>query len=287
MGATMRACLYAFVLTATSALNVPRSRSHAPRLKTRRCGPPGPATAPQAPTKAPQRQSAASAFPHAPTKARHSAASASAVAVALTLAATSPAAAATSAAPLPSALAAYAHYAGLIGVVGALVTERITLKEDMSDDEFDRLANADIAYGVAGVLVLVSGYERVTQYGKGWDFYAHEPIFWCKMVLFAIMGSASYFPTIKIVQHAIAKKEATDRDESIPPPSPALVKRMTSIVNAELLAVASIPLAATLMARGVAYADWLPWQAGAAPVALALGGFGYKYAKEALDWQEA
>ena len=71
------------------------------------------------------------------------------------------------------------------------------------------------------------------------------------------------------------------------PPSPALVKRMTSIVNAELLAVASIPLAATLMARGVAYADWLPWQAGAAPVALALGGFGYKYAKEALDWQEA
>lgn len=157
----------------------------------------------------------------------------------------------------------------------------------MSDDEFDRLANADIAYGVAGVLVLVSGYERVTQYGKGWDFYAHEPIFWCKMVLFAIMGSASYFPTIKIVQHAIAKKEATDRGESIPPPSPALVKRMTSIVNAELLAVASIPLAATLMARGVAYADWLPWQAGAAPVALALGGFGYKYAKEALDWQEA
>ena len=50
--------------------------------------------------------------------------------------------------------------------------------------------------------------------------------------------------------------------------------------------VLSIPLAATLMARGVWYAEWLPWQAGAAAVALALGGLGYKYVKEALEWTE-
>ena len=48
----------------------------------------------------------------------------------------------------------------------------------------------------------------------------------------------------------------------------------------------SIPLAATFMARGVGYADWFPWQAGAALVAVALGGLGFKYVKEALDWQE-
>ncbi len=39
-------------------------------------------------------------------------------------------------------------------------------------------------------------------------------------------------------------------------------------------------------AGGVGYADWLPWQAGAAAVAAALGGLGYKYVKEALDWTE-
>ena len=66
----------------------------------------------------------------------------------------------------------------------------------------------------------------------------------------------------------------------IEPMSPKLAARMTSIINAELLAIGSIPLAATLMARGVGYADWLPWEAGAAPAGLALVGLGYKCARK-------
>eukprot|EP00629_Pelagomonadales_sp_RCC1024_P006578 CAMPEP_0119278860 /NCGR_PEP_ID=MMETSP1329-20130426/19823_1 /TAXON_ID=114041 /ORGANISM="Genus nov. species nov., Strain RCC1024" /LENGTH=237 /DNA_ID=CAMNT_0007279389 /DNA_START=65 /DNA_END=774 /DNA_ORIENTATION=+ len=177
--------------------------------------------------------------------------------LALSLATASPAAAAQ-AGSVPSALFAYGHFLGLILVVGALTAERVLLKEDMTPQEFDTLAAADITYGVAGTLILVTGYFRVTQYAKGWDFYAHEPVFWFKMVLFAVVGAASFFPTIKIVQHAIAKKNAEDAgEEPIVPLSPALVARMTSIVNAELLAVGSIPLAASLMARGVGYAEWL------------------------------
>ena len=34
------------------------------------------------------------------------------------------------------------------------------------------------------------------------------------------------------------------------------------------------------------YAASPPWQAGAAPVVLVLGGLGFKYVKEALDWTE-
>ena len=34
------------------------------------------------------------------------------------------------------------------------------------------------------------------------------------------------------------------------------------------------------------YAESPPWQAGAAPVVLVLGGLGFKYVKEALDWTE-
>ncbi len=36
------------------------------------------------------------------------------------------------------------------------------------------------------------------------------------------------------------------------------------------------------------YAEWLwlPWQAGAAPVVLVLGGLGFKYVKEALTWED-
>ena len=57
-------------------------------------------------------------------------------------------------------------------------------------------------------------------------------------------------------------------------------------VNAELLAIFSIPLFASLMARGGWFQRDMPWQLGAAPVALALGGLGYKYVNEALTWEE-
>jgi len=40
------------------------------------------------------------------------------------------------------------------------------------------------------------------------------------------------------------------------------------------------------MSRGVGYMDWLPWQAGAAPVALTVLGLSFKYVKEALEWDE-
>ena len=161
-----------------------------------------------------------------------------------------------------------------------------------------------------------------------------------KLTLLAIAGAASFFPTTIIVQRAVEQRKLGDAP--IAPMSEKLAARMTSILNAELLAFLSIPLAATLMSRGVGYAEWLPWQAqcigkqtswtcmyrgrrsilgkqtpwtcmyrgrrsilgmhivthaswtctwlpwqvGAAPVVLVLGGLGFKYVKEALDWAE-
>ena len=37
----------------------------------------------------------------------------------------------------------------------------------------------------------MTGYLRATQFGKGWEFYAHEPIFWLKLTLLAVAGAAS------------------------------------------------------------------------------------------------
>jgi uncharacterized membrane protein len=133
--------------------------------------------------------------------------------------------------------------------------------------------------------------------GKGWEFYSHSPVFWVKTLLFTIMGASSFFPTVTIIQRAVGKKAAGKEGKSgdntaaaaavgVPPMSEKLASRMVKIINGELLAVASIPLAASLMSRGVGYADWLPWPVGAAPTALALGGLGFKYVKEALDWKE-
>jgi len=75
---------------------------------------------------------------------------------------------------------------------------------------------------------------------------------------------------------------------SIKPMSEKLAGRITKIVNGELLALGSIPFAATLMARGVGtgvITDF-NWQIGAVPVGGAVLGLGFKYVKEALDWTE-
>jgi len=183
-----------------------------------------------------------------------------------------------------SAFVAYGHYLGVILSVASLTAERLTIKPAMTIAEEKVLAIADSIYGIGGLLLVVTGYLRVTQYGKGWMFYQHEPIFWLKLTLLSVAGAASFFPTIKIIQRSVEQRNKGD--EPITPMSEKLASRMTSIINAELLALLSIPLTATLMSRGVGYAEWLPWQAGAAFPALALGGLGFKYVKEALDWTE-
>ena len=184
---------------------------------------------------------------------------------------------------LPGAIVAYGHYLGLILTTLCLATERLTIKPGMSDEEEELLVKADAAYGIVGLLVAGTGYLRVTEYGKGWEFYSHEPIFWLKMTLAAVVAASSFFPTTKIIQRAVAKR---NDPTSVAPMSEKLASRMTSIVNAEILALLAIPFTATTMARGIGYAEWLPWQAGAAFPALALAGLGYKYVNEAFSWQE-
>ena len=185
-----------------------------------------------------------------------------------------------------SAIAAYAHYLGLVIVVACLTAERILIKPGMTQEDEKKAVYADILYGLGGVSVLVSGYFRATQYAKGWEFYAHEPIFWVKMTLLAIMGASSLFPTIKLLQRSLLLRDVELGKATYTAMSDKLALRLTKVINGEILAVGSIPLAATLMSRGVGYSDSFPWQLGALPVALSAAGLGYKYVKEALTWEE-
>ena len=93
---------------------------------------------------------------------------------------------------IASAFAAYGHYLSLFIIVGCLVTERLTVKANMSDEEEDRLAIADTTLGLSGALLAYTGYIRATaDWGKGFDYYAHEPIFWLKTFFVAIFGECS------------------------------------------------------------------------------------------------
>ena len=159
--------------------------------------------------------------------------------------------AAEGAGPLASAFVAYGHYLGLVLFCLCLATERVLIKPDMTKENVELMSQADLVYVISGILVFATGYLRVTEYGKGWDFYQHEPIFWLKLVFAAVLGASSFFPTIKIVQRIGEVKGSSPTASLAPWPSEKLAARMTSVINAEILAVLTIPLSASLMARGV------------------------------------
>jgi putative membrane protein len=186
----------------------------------------------------------------------------------------------TTASSLLSALTIYGHILGLLLAATSLTAERLLVKADMSLEEEAQLTAAHVVFGVANILITVSGYYLILN-GKGWEFYSHEPLFWFKLTLYAIMVSSSFFPTIKILQRYL------DRGTIPPPMSNKLANRIIKVVDSELSALASIPLIATFMSRGIAYVDYFPWQAaGAVPLLAVFVGLGFTYIKEALVWSE-
>jgi uncharacterized membrane protein len=202
--------------------------------------------------------------------------------IAVTLFAALPAQAATVSAAVPNALVAYGHYFFLLAMFGLLVYERVSTKPGMTPEEEKALVIADALYGLSGALLAVTGYFRATEYGKGWEFYSHEPIFWLKLSFLGILGGLSLFPTVTLTKRGIPLFQG----EKVEPMSENLAGRMHAVMNAEISALLTIPLAATMMSRGVWYNDGFPWQAGAAGVVVTLLGSGFRYAKQALQWEE-
>ena len=147
-----------------------------------------------------------------------------------------------------SALVAYIHYLSFMVCFGVLVFERVKLKASPNRSEAISMIIADIIYGIAGVALLVSGVFRVIKYGQGAEFYIHNPLFWTKIVLFALVDSLSLYPTFTYILWVIPIRKG-----KLPDVSDELVARIKLLLNIELIGFASIPLFATFMARGVSF----------------------------------
>jgi len=145
-----------------------------------------------------------------------------------------------------SALVAYIHYLGIIFCFGSLLFERLTLKVDLNRNETISMIIADLVYGLAGVAILVTGILRVKYFGQAGDFYTANPVFWIKVSLYVLVGLLSLYPTTTYILWAIPISK-----NKLPEISENLVKRFRFIITTELIGFATIPLFATLMARGV------------------------------------
>ena len=150
---------------------------------------------------------------------------------------------------ITNALVAYVHYLSFMLCFGALIYERISIKADPSREEAISMVVADIIYGIAGIALLVSGIYRVIKFGQGSEFYTQNPIFWTKIIIFALVGSLSLYPTVTYILWAIPLSKG-----KLPQVNLSLVSRLKLIIDIELAGFSIIPLFATLMARGVGLA---------------------------------
>ncbi len=144
------------------------------------------------------------------------------------------------------AVVAYIHYLCIVLCFGALLFERLRLKVDLNRDDAISIIIADIIYGLAGLMLIITGILRVRYFGQGAEFYTENPLFWFKVASYIAVGLLSLYPTITYILWAIPISK-----NNLPSLSSELVSRFRIIINVELIGFLLIPLMATLMARGI------------------------------------
>ena len=147
---------------------------------------------------------------------------------------------------IKSAAFAYVHYLSFMICFGALIFERVSIKKNPNKKEALSMVIADVIYGIAGIALLVSGILRVLKFGQGSEFYTQNPIFWTKIIIFALVGILSIYPTVTYVLWAIPLSKG-----NLPEVNYNLVSRLRKIINIELIGFSLIPIFATFMARGI------------------------------------
>ncbi|ACC83071.1 DUF2214 family protein [Nostoc punctiforme] len=145
-----------------------------------------------------------------------------------------------------SAIVAYLHYLSFMLCFGALVSEALNLKKELSLNEAWKIVIADAVYGISATVVLVTGILRVIYFGKGTDYYLSNPVFYAKVVVFIVVGLLSLYPTISCIGWLKSLQQGQA-------PKLELLKlnRLIWLIRIELVGFTLIPLLAAIMARGI------------------------------------
>jgi putative membrane protein len=147
---------------------------------------------------------------------------------------------------LTESLLAYAHFIAILALVVFLSSEAaLTRSEWLNAAVVRRLARLDILYLGAAVAVLATGVLRTWLGIKGVHWYWHQPLLHLKVGLFVLIGLMSIVPTRLFLRW----RKQLDADGSLPPADEVRRARRWVMIEAHLLIL--IPLAATMLARGV------------------------------------
>jgi putative membrane protein len=145
-----------------------------------------------------------------------------------------------------SAVTAYLHYLGFMGAFAALVVEGLTLHKDLNVEQAWRVVWADAIYGLSATVILITGILRVIYFGKGTAYYLHNPVFYTKIGVFAVVSLLSLYPTFCFISWI----KQLQQGES-PRLSVSQVNRLSWLIRSELLGLTLMPLLAAMLARGM------------------------------------
>jgi putative membrane protein len=136
----------------------------------------------------------------------------------------------------------YIHFISIFTIVGALVSEHLLLKKQLTRAEIGRLSRIDAVYGIAALILITAGLTMwLGGVGKPSEWYTKNWIFHTKLTCFLTVGLLSIYPTVFFIKN---RKGNPDEVVSIP-------GKLVMILRLELLLLFVIPLLAGLMAHGI------------------------------------
>ncbi len=147
---------------------------------------------------------------------------------------------------LLESLLAYAHIVAILSVVVFLTSEAALCRAEwLNAAVVRRLARVDLIYLAAAIAVLLTGVARTWWGMKGTGWYWHQPLLHLKLTLFVVIGLISIKPTMSFTRW----RKQLDATGALPDEAEVRSVRKLIMLEAHLLVL--IPLAATLLARGV------------------------------------
>lgn len=144
------------------------------------------------------------------------------------------------------ALLHFAHFVCIFLLTSLLAGEAFLLRKSLPRNRVAQLQLIDRWYGIVAGLVIVTGILLVFFGEKGASYYAHNAIFWTKMVVFVMIALISIVPTVAYLRW----NQRLSADGSI-----ALEDneygRLRGLLWLQIGLLAFLPLCAALMADGL------------------------------------
>ncbi|MFZ2297460.1 MAG: hypothetical protein A3G29_00050 [Burkholderiales bacterium RIFCSPLOWO2_12_FULL_64_99] len=147
---------------------------------------------------------------------------------------------------LLESLLAYAHFVAILSVVVFITSEAALCRAEwLNAAVVRRLARVDVIYLVAALAVLATGVARTWWGMKGLGWYWQQPLLHLKLTLFVVIGLISIQPTLAF------RRWVRQLDTHGTLPDASEVSRVRRLVMIQAHIMVLIPLAGSLLARGI------------------------------------